>query len=189
MNGGPDTGDATGVPEEAGKRSGLHGVIDSMARAMVTTLSAGDVAALRRLDAAELSTPAFWKVVTGYIEPAGHLAEAGTARLEAERRWAVVVNALALLGTNHRREVRLGRALALAEYSELRLVRLVRATGPRLGHEVRTAVRFLVAKSEPVDATEFARLVLSDGTKYADQVRRDVARAYYTEARDKEGRS
>ncbi len=190
MNGKPDTTDPVAAPPEAAAEPrNLESVIRAIAQAMGTTLSAGDVAALRRLDPDELSAPAFWKVVTAHVAPAGYLTETGAARTEAERRWAAAVGTLALLGTTHRPNCRLGRALAAAGYSELRLVRLLRARERQLFTEVRTAARFLAAKGEPVDATDLARLVLSDGMQHADEVRRDVAHAYYAARHDVEGRS
>jgi CRISPR system Cascade subunit CasB len=180
---------AESATEATGGRRSLDSVVRSIATAISATLSPGDVAALRRLDPDELSAPAFWKVVTAHVEPAGFLTETGAMRADAERRWAVVLTALALLGSTHRANSRLGRALAVAGFSELRLVRLLRSRERQLGHEVRTAVRFLAAKGEPVDATDLARLVLSDGMEHADEVRRDVARAYYGAQHAVEGRS
>jgi CRISPR system Cascade subunit CasB len=104
----------------------------------------------------------------------------------AERRWAAFFNAAALVaGPNTRGGVQLGQALYEAGFSELRFVRLLRANGDALFHEIRGAARFLAAKGQSVDIYGFARLLFSDTTVGREAVRRDIARTYYQYAESK----
>lgn len=138
-------------------------------------LSAGDVAALRRMDPTKPGA-AFFKL-TGVVldEELG----AGSAREDLETRWASIVVGLAHLGDLHRRGARLGGALVDAKFSELRFSRLLRADAPRLVDEIPTLARFLTAKAVPVDWGGAAWLILSAGRSDEEGTRRRLARDYY----------
>jgi CRISPR system Cascade subunit CasB len=76
----------------------------------------------------------------------------------------------------------LGTALADAGFSELRFVRLLRATDDTLLRLAIEAARFLAAKAQPSNQVDLALLVLSDGWTDAsarERVRRQLARGYY----------
>lgn len=143
-------------------------------------LPPGDVAALRRLEPDDLSVPAFWKVLATYVSPAGLLPRGGRALDDAERAWAVILNAMAHLAGHNDPHTSLGAALAEAGFSELRFVRLLRARGEALAPAVRTMAQFLASKAQPVNQADLAQLVLSDGHNHAESVRRRIARSYYS---------
>ena len=151
----------------------LQEVVSRLAGAL-SHASAGDLAALRRLDLTCPTAPAFWRFL-----PVGTTATSGQARDEIERRWATVMVVIATLGPSHRPHARLGRALQEAGFAEIRLTRLLRAAGDRLSDEIVSATRYLAAKGQHVDALDLARLVLITQPEKADSVRRDIARHYF----------
>jgi CRISPR system Cascade subunit CasB len=154
-------------------------IVGRLAYALESSLSAGDVAELRRLRPKDVGSPAFWKIAALYLEPAGQLPKGGDARDEAERRWAAILQGLAALGPLHRHGIGLGGALAVAGFAELRFVRLLGGRGEGLLDLVRTTAQFLAAKGQSVDWTDAARLVLSGGRSNEETVRRRLARDYY----------
>jgi CRISPR type I-E-associated protein CasB/Cse2 len=158
-------------PTTAEERPSLAGTIARIHSSMANALSAGDVAALRRLEPSAPGGSAFWRLVPEQV-----IVETGLPTEEAERRWGVIVSSLALAGGRHRLRARLGEALAQVGLSEGRLDRLLRARGPRLHDEVRIAARRLDTRARDADWTEVARLVLDEDDERA---RRNVARDYY----------
>jgi CRISPR type I-E-associated protein CasB/Cse2 len=139
------------------------------------TLSAGDVAALRRMDPTRPAAAFFKLTGVALNEELG----AGSAREEMETRWASIVVGLAHLGGLHRSGARLGQALANSGFSELRFSRLLRADAPRLVDELPTLAMFLTAKAVPVDWAGAAWLILSAGRSDEETTRRRLARDYY----------
>ena len=144
-------------------------------------LSAGDMAELRRLDPADPSSAAFWKIAGSVLEPDGWLRGDGETRNEEERRWAVILRAIATLAPLHTPGRRLGAALAEGELSEVRFVRLLRARGEILRRETRTVASLLASKAVRVDLAGLAGLVLSEGGDREEDARRRIARDYYRE--------
>lgn len=166
-------------------RRDLHSTVNFLAASIGEgRLSAGDIAELRRLDPTDPGSPAFWKIAGSVLEPYGWLSGDGETRNESERRWAVILRALAALAPLHAPGRRLGAALAEGDLSEVRFVRLLRARGEILRKEVRTVASFLASKAVRVDLTGFADLVLSEGMElWEEDARRRIARDYYHEVR------
>ena len=156
-----------------------RGLINRLAKAMTTRLSPGDVAKLRRLEPSTPLTSSFWWIMSGYVEPAGVLPESETYLEKHENMWATVLSGMAIMQGNHASGRRLGQALAQAGYSELRFVRLMRADSDQLQDLVRTTARYLGSKAEKVDWYDFYDLIFSEGTDWAERVRRRIARDYY----------
>lgn len=157
---------------ETPARRGLRGLVDRLVKVLARS-SPGDVATLRRLDPADPSCPAFWKITLGHIDsPAYPLSPL------QEQRWAVVLSGLARSGELHRPGRRAGEAMA-AVISEARFVRLLRANGERLWDELRHVTHQLSSKGEPFDWGDLAELVLTDGGEKAESVRRSLARDFY----------
>ena len=175
------------LPNTAGpKGDWLHQASDRVARMVATsknrsvdTLRPGDIAELRRLNPGDPVAPSFWKLLNS-LEDLVRLPASGNQLAEQERRWACFFNAAAILSDLHRRDVPLGLALAKAELSEIRFVRLLRAEEHHLFVEVRHTARFLAAKGQVVDIYGFALLLMSDGTDFQESVRRNTARSYYS---------
>lgn len=157
----------------------LASLVGQVAWDCAEVLSPGELAELRRLRYDEPGGPAFWRLVARRIEPASRLPEDGPARVEAERRWAVILRAVAELASLHRPGRRLGIALAAAGVSEGRVLRLLRAHGEVLFDAVRTTTHQLATAGEPVDATDLAHLVLSSERDREEEVRRRIARDFY----------
>lgn len=132
----------------------------------------GDLARMRRLDPDAPADFVFWRVMTLYApdEVPGAV---------DERRWKVVLNALAILQGLHDGNKPLGAALGETGFSELRLSRLLRAEDEALDAEIRAAARYLASKGRHANLVELAMLVLCPEGSQAEAVRRRVARAYF----------
>ncbi|HEX7119850.1 MAG TPA: type I-E CRISPR-associated protein Cse2/CasB [Longimicrobiales bacterium] len=150
----------------------VHGVARALEEGAIAP---GEAAELRRLKPENPAAPAFWRVLAHYVAP-----QFGRPLTEdEERRWAVILNAMAYLVRLHAPGERLGIALSQAGFSELRFTRLLRAEGDRLEDTVRNTARFLASKGRSANLVDLARLVLSDGRKDAERVRRNIARDYF----------
>jgi CRISPR system Cascade subunit CasB len=172
-------------PNEASRTSAapeptLASLVGTLARAVERDLSPGDLAALRRLDPVDATTPAFWRACATYLQPAGAVPQSDPARSEVERRWAAILSSLAQMKGMHRGDASLGSALARAGYSDARFERLLRARDEALLRQARDAARFLSAKGQPANLADLARLVLSDGRTDEETTRRRTARDYYS---------
>jgi len=171
-------------------REKLSRAIGKIAFALSNTLSAGDVATLRRLDATGALSPAFFRIVAEVLEPAGLLPQGdGLSRDEAEQKWTVIVSAMAKLEGLHQPGRRLGGAIAEAGMSELRFERLLRAHDEALHDLIRQTAHYLASKASPCDQRELAELVLSDGHKSSESIRRNVARNFYRAQRQASAKS
>jgi len=142
----------------------------------------GDLAALRRLDVDVPDGRAFWALLV-------RLAPQALDDERMQRALAVVVRGMAIACPFHRpREGDrrpLGRALAEADVSELRLLRLLRAEGDRLGHELLTLARLVRSRGEDArfDWHDVLRLLLlSPDHEPGQRHRRRLARDYYARA-------
>ncbi len=164
------------APRVAGKQPDLRSLVNRLAHALARELPPGDLAALRR-SSPEAPSAAFWKVAASLLGEA--LPEGGAARDEAERSWAAILAGMALTEGLHRPGRRAGAALAEAGYSELRFERLLRARGSQLLAALRGAAQYLASKAVPLDWSDLAGLVLSEGGPSEEQTRRGLARSYY----------
>lgn len=160
----------------------LAGLIQSLSQSIDDRLDGGDRAALRRSDPGR-PPPAFWRLLDAVIEPRWPLPGDPAARDRAERAWAVVLNTLAIGQGLHRSDAWLGKSLLTAGLSELRLTRLLEATGDALHDEVRVVARYLAARGQPASWVELASLVLYPRGERADEVRRNIARSYFAAER------
>jgi CRISPR system Cascade subunit CasB len=173
----------TALPRE--ERS-LGLIVGAVVTSIDRVLSPGDVAALRRLRPGDADCAVFWKLLATHLTdelPAG-----GPARDEAERRWAVILQALARMRGLHAPGLRLGRTLASAGLAEPRVLRMLRARHDALADAARVTAQFLANGAIPTDHAEIAALILSDGRTDEDSVRRRIARDFYAQM-EKESRS
>lgn len=139
-------------------------------------MTAGDVAALRRMDPRRPAA-AFFKIEGLVLD--SHLPGDAARREDIETRWAAIIRGLAHLGNLHHPGLRLGDVLADSQYSELRFARLLRADAERLADDLPALGRFLAAKGTSVDWTAAAQLILSADGPGDESVRRHLARDYY----------
>lgn len=160
-------------------RTGLSDAINRIAAALRRNGAAGARASLRRLHWDDPTSPAYWRFLTEYVQEAGLLPADGEGRHDVEVSWAAILAATAQLADLHRPGRALGLALAAARFSELRLVRLLRARDRALLENVRLAARYLAAKGEYVDCADLAWLVLGHGGPSGEKMCRDIARDYY----------
>jgi CRISPR system Cascade subunit CasB len=173
---------ASDAPARAESRLSVVGRIAAALDVAKRPDLAGRVAELRRLDPHSPGGPAFWRVAAEHLVPAGELSGDGPARDARERRWAVILGAMAHLGGLHDPHVPLGRALADASVSEARVLRLLRARDEALWDQLRAMVHQLASRAVRADQREIAALVLSDAPHddaWREDVRRKVARHYY----------
>lgn len=149
-------------------------------------LSTGDLAELRRISPDAPFTPALWKVLMKL-----DLADAppGIDQRVWERRWATLLMGLAFCADLHDYKTPLGRALAEAGWSELRFVRLMRATDEQLETHVRRLAQFLASKAQKANWADVAWLLfcqsgdpskdLCRSSEKAEEIRLGISRFYY----------
>jgi CRISPR system Cascade subunit CasB len=154
----------------------LRSVVGKVALAIRKHLGTGEVAELRRISPQDPYTPALWKLLLTYVPE--HWT-AGPDRDKKERRWAGLFMGMALAAGLHDPGIPFGRALAEADWSELRFVRLMRDRDAGLMERVRRVARYLSAKSRAADWTAVAELLLYQDGERADSVRQHIARTYY----------
>ncbi|MFP3940273.1 MAG: type I-E CRISPR-associated protein Cse2/CasB [Thermoanaerobaculia bacterium] len=149
----------------------------------------GDVAALRRSRPGDVGGPAFWKVAVRHLDPAGLLPSADhPERDDLERRWTTILGGMAEMEGHHTGGVSLGRALAGRSetdrpVSEARVLRLLDARGEALLRLVRPIAHLLASRGTRLDWTDFALLVLDDGSTWEHKIRRRIALDYYANLR------
>jgi len=164
----------TSIPKQS-----IRKLVNRLAYVLEKELSPGDLAELRRLDPLDPACPAFWKVATLYLDGTPWMPFEGPYRDVSEQRWAAILGSMAYTTGLHRPGRRLGAALADAGFSELRFVRLLRASGRALLDAVALTARFLSAKGESFDCYDVTSLVLSDKRDHGESERRRIARDYY----------
>jgi len=133
---------------------------------------AAHLAQLRRLDPTRPDGAAFWLLVNRF-------AEAALDDRRAERALAVTVHGMAIAYPFHFAErVSLGTAMAAAEISEARLLRLLRTGLEQLPEEVRRLARLMGSKG---DAGRFNWHDVFELAFHPDEdwPRRDIAKDYY----------
>jgi CRISPR type I-E-associated protein CasB/Cse2 len=162
----------------------LASIVGRLAFMIDERLSPSDVATLRRMRPDDIAAPVFWRIAASELADA--LAGDGDRRDEQERRWASILQAMAELRGMHDPHSSLGAALVRADVSEQRALKLLRASGDALLDAVRVIAHHLATKGVPVNATDLARLVLSDGRVDEEAVRRRIARDYYAALEKKE---
>lgn len=136
----------------------------------------GDLAELRRLRP-QNPPPAFWRLL---VDRTPKDMRTGAA---AERRWAVLMQGMAIMAPNvHAPKRSLGRALAAVgsqDTAEARLLRLLRSQGEQLEDQIRILARQLAASESPVDWTGVARLLFATSPEGHDAACRSLARDFY----------
>lgn len=133
---------------------------------------AAHLAQLRRLDPVRPDGAAFWLLVNRF-------AEAALDDKRAERALAVTVHGMAIAYPFHFAErVSLGTAMAEAQISEARLLRLLRTGPEHLPEEVRRLARLMASKGEAgrFDWHDVFELAFYPD---ADWPRRRIAKDYY----------
>lgn len=144
------------------------------------SLSNGDRAALRRINTDAPVTPALWKVLhhLGIPEPDPQYGTSDAAVARYERRWGLLLMGMAHCAGLHDYEVPLGKALALAGWSELRFTRLMEADDETLPTLVRRMAQYLASNDQRANWADVAYLLFSRGDG-GHKVRLRIARAYY----------
>lgn len=160
------------VPE---RPSPSHATGSAAAR-LRDSVSSGDRAELRRISPDRPFTPALWKLL---LDMGQHEAPRWIRQERWERRWATLLMGLAFCAELHDYDRRLGSALAEAGYSELRLVRLLRAEGEQLETHIRRLAQYLHSKQQAANWGEVANLLFYQSGETAEKVRLGIARSYF----------
>lgn len=135
----------------------------------------GSLAALRRLDPAAPDGAAFWRLVAEFA-PALFDDERGLRILAAVVRGMAIAHPFHLALGDRRP---LGVAMAEADVTEARLLRLLRVDRDELPEELRRLARLMASKGDAgrFDWTDAVWLLL--GSRNGETVRRRIARDYY----------
>jgi CRISPR type I-E-associated protein CasB/Cse2 len=144
----------------------LLGEIDRAFESKSAVINRGDVSALRRMDI-DAPVASFWKLMAGVqIE--------GMPR--DDRRWAVVVKAMAMMTPNVQSKLSPGAALATAGFSgssDLRITRLLKAEGPNFDDYALSAVRYLANKATGADWWKLSEFLYWPNHKHKQQLAKD----------------
>ncbi len=122
-------------------------------------LGTGSLAALRRISGGHLP-PAFWKL---YLEavPASWRQSNFGAHEKVDLAWAALIRAMVEMAPRpHNAELAFGRQLGTTGYAEARFVRLLRAEGPDMARELRTASAWLAREGVKANWEQVAHLAL-----------------------------
>ena len=169
----------SGVETPPAPPATIPSLVARIAHVFEKRFSPGERAELRRMSPEDPGCHAFWHIVAQDLEPSGLLPGGEHARLESERRWAVVLSGMAVMQGLLQTGRKPGHALAEAGFSEQRLVRLLRARRETLEDALHGVARFLASKGETVDWGPLAQLILHQDGEYGERVRRAIARDYY----------
>jgi len=131
-------------------------VVQLLANFLESQVSAQDVAWLRRLNPGDTQAPAFQMLYRRFLNPRVPEYPA------TDRKWAVIVRAMAELVGLHRPTRRLGRVLSQTGFSSARVGSLLSARGVVLEAEVYRLSRWLTQHATGVHQMEIVDLVLSD---------------------------
>ena len=163
--------ESDGVPTAPNLREAIPKIASEIAR-----LDPGPAAALRRGPCSGAGAAAFWKLLTKHDPVGAVYNEAG---------WAALIQAIAILTPKgrdpakqsaHAYSLPMGQALCRAEFTELRLARLLSAA-PDLRRDlaVRTCRRLANGEFNRFNLVTLAEFVLFGG----DRTGRRIARDYY----------
>ncbi len=170
-------------PPYGNQEKTLASIVGSISASIDRALSPGEVAELRRLRPHDPDCAPYWRLLGLHIE--NHDGAPPSLSELGERRWAVVIQALATMRGLHQPRARLGSTLASTGLAETRFLRLLRAHGDSLADTVRVIAQFLANSACASDHSQLAHLVLSDGRSDEESVRRRIARDYYGHAEKK----
>jgi CRISPR type I-E-associated protein CasB/Cse2 len=144
----------------------------------------GAAARLQNIDVLQPRIGEYYRIEALYIDPAP-LPTVSSSERERSKRWATLVklSAIAAKGGSqglHRSSFSTGRALAKADFSNLRFERLLNAENAESLEPLMTStVRFLKAKNVLFSLTDLAYLYLWPTTIEAKDLRRTLAKDYY----------
>ena len=161
---------------QAEQGASIGSLVDRLARRLADrTFPTGEHAALRRLrtDGPDLRhTVALYRLM--------ELAGIRAFDPDGVRRWAAIINALALCRGAHHPDRRAGAALYAANFSEARLAALLAADRDTLIDLLPRVARRLDAAGETMDWGPLATLLLMIGRDdaRADEIRSRIARDY-----------
>lgn len=153
-------------------------------QALLDDLNPGALAQLRRGTPQQVAqTPSFWGIYLKFNQDDEQRSSAAAqaaqaAQLRYEQGWALLLQAAAL-GIRHEAGQGLGKAMALAGWSELRFTRLMRADLDQLLSLVPQLARYLKSKEVGADLDDLRALILTQDPKKAEARRQRLARDYY----------
>ena len=150
--------------------------IGGMLRPDSGSLPSGDRAALRRIDVDTPVTPTLWKVLFDLDQ---HESPDWISQTKWEQRWAILLMGMAHCAGLHDPSVPLGKALAKADWSESRFVRLLEASEDNLPVLIRRMAQYLASKQQPANWDDVRRLLFYQSGDTAEDIRLDIARTYY----------
>ncbi|MFB6350485.1 MAG: type I-E CRISPR-associated protein Cse2/CasB [Bradymonadaceae bacterium] len=171
------TGEAAEL-ETRTPQQGLTDTVHSIARYMNRNeheggISTGDLAELRRINPDKPFTPALWKILLDEISDLDRL----SAR--RQRRWAILLQAMATCVGLHESTIDFGTALAEASWSELRFVRLMEARGDNLDKQLRRLAQYLASKNQNANWADAAWMLFVQEGEHAENTRQRIAKSYY----------
>ena len=174
-----DASDSAERPNLASAVGSVARMLDPDTKDSKKKLPSGDRAALRRINTDAPVTPALWKVLhhLGIPDPDPQY---DTSEARHERNWGLLLMGMAHCAGLHDYDVPLGKALALAGWSELRFTRLMEADNETLPALMRRMAQYLASKQQPANWADVAYLLFTRDSEKMEATRLDIARAYYS---------
>src|SRR5690625_695068 len=170
---------ATGFSTSENKSMYINNQVGKIASLMNQNgaLSNGDLAALRRTSPDNPFTPTLWRILLSL-----DLNESPPWISQElwERRWATLLMVMAHNVGLHTYSVPFGESLALAGWSELRFVQLMKSRGENLEKHLRRTARFLASKNQAANWSDAARLLFSQSGEIGNNIRLSISRSYYS---------
>lgn len=159
----------------------LSSIIDSVADGIASgRFGKGGLAELRRLNIDSPDKATFWKIFVTAIAPSDDISATN------EREWAVILKGMGMMAPHHHSsKAPLGFVLAQNDFSEMRLLRLLRSQGSTMNKCVMEVCHFLGQKRQPFDWYQMAMLILSKDIDKKESIRRRIASDYYRKVEKK----
>lgn len=156
----------------------LYSIINKISHAINDgRISRGDLAELRRVNSRDYNRPVFWKLITNYIfdaEPEYY------PSIDMLRKWAAILSGMARMSPyHHDPNIKLGVSLARNDFSETRLLRLLRSSGPTFFDNIQRMCLFLAQKGQRINWIETASLILTRDAEKKEKIRERIAMDYY----------
>jgi CRISPR system Cascade subunit CasA len=155
--------------------------INLLAHALVYQTSMEDLAWLRRLRTEDVRSPQFTLLYERFIH---HRSD--PPNLATDRRWTVIIRAMACLAGLHRPYIPLGKAMTRAQVDISRARVLLTARGEELERVVDVLARQFSQQGTSVNHYDIAEMILSDGHdqppcvgSWSTKVRRRIAKDFY----------
>ena len=155
-------------------------------------ISRGEKAEIRRaaleylhMDNGTLGLGPLIKLFFRFDLPLPQLQTNNNEQLSISEKWALWIYCAIKAQKLHQDNESLGKSLAEAEYSQMRLLRLLNSNGRSFVKEIISAIHFLRSKGQDLDLKNLSYLIFSTGIKEAEKARFSVSKDFFSNLESK----